>query len=312
MLGRNDFSRFQDWCSEQGGEYEVDGGEDHESIKRCVLDSEGGPWNQRSESFDINNIAVVEIRGDHTFYAEDTTGETLEITEEEWVNVMDTEMEDEVDDNPEEDDYEENKTRRTGSHGGSLQMSAFGDDLTFTETAQNPDGPGTWMRRVKIDVLKSWRDVDRQVITQEEMWEEARWDAWDQWTTGGEQFPEDLIIPGKDKEKWLKQNNLWEEYQNYTDQGSPEPEHDEFPCPDGDFIEVEDSVELEGEIDRITCNDEVTRVDFTTEDGEAWSVEGSPEGWDPIELKQSGRTVDELDLWDLEFLGSSGRVSGRR
>lgn len=306
MIDRMQRSQFREWCDDTvGGEWEEDG-----EIKRCVLDSEGGPWNQRTGSFNIRNVAVVELRGDHGFYVEDTTGETLEIRDAEWENLMGTEREDEVE-NPEEHGYEEERVRRTGNQGGNLRLQTFGGDLVFRENHKEPDGT-VWMRKVSVDPLKSGREIQNQVVTEEDLWEEAREEEWEQWKSSGQHHPEDLFIPRANKEQWLKQKGLWDEFKNLTEHDEPEPEHDEFPCPDGDFIEVEDGVELEGEIDRITCNDDVTRVDFTTEDGEAWSVEGSPEGWDPIELKQSGRTVDQLEIWDLEFLGSSGRVSSRR
>lgn len=312
MIDRWQRSHFKEWCDDHGGDLkrpDEPTDDPRGETLRCTLKSEGGRWDRAREEFSIRDIAYVELRGDYGFYVEDQDGETLEITDTEFENLMNTPREDEVD-NPEQHDYQSEEVDRSGFHGGSGELQIFGGELSFREYAQaSPEG-GAWQHIIDVDVLKSREEVEAQTVTQDDMWEEARREEWEQWKSGS-QDPMDLWIPGKDNEQWLKQQGLWEEYQELGGLIEPDPEYDVLPCPDrADMIEIEDGVELEGDVTGVDCSQDETRIGFVA-DGEEWVVTGSPEGWDPIELKNRGTTVEKLSSYDIETFATSKGLASR-
>lgn len=298
MLNDWEVSRLKDWCDENGGQWKRT-----DDSNRCVLNSEGGKWNMTKGEFMIRDLSYVEIRDMGYYTVKDESGEVLDITDSEWENWMNTSREDEFD-NAEQANYKSEKTTETGSAGGDTNMSIWGDEISINEVSDIGDigDRGHWQRSIQIELKKSPDWVRNNTLTQEDMWEEARWNEWENWD-GNE---DSLAIPGKDKESWLKQNDLWDEYQERAGLLEPKPEYDKFECPDdAEFVEVDNSVIVEGNVDDVYCSENKTGVYFKGDDGSYYSIEGSPEGWEPITLKQNGRKIDELTNMEFETFKSA-------
>ena len=109
------------------------------------------------------------------------------------------------------------------------------------------------------------------------------------------------------RERNWRGNNMFEVNRRARNQQSAEDLYERIDCPDNaNTLEIEfNDTEIEGDIDRISCDNEETWVAFQGEDNESYVVKGSPEGRNPVEIEMNGRKLSE-DVEHLEFFSYQG------
>lgn len=302
-------SELDRWCKDNGGTMEdtiVEGyqGEELES-KRCVLNNEGKErWDSESGEFIIDDTEYVEILENGAFRAESHSNETLEIKYSEWEQHA---------------DHGERRNQKEWDEGsGGLDyfevINAWGDELNVRSPAHlGNDDDWVSLREVSVKTTKSKHEVEDQLTTQRDMEDHYRGMQFTDWVhdarralNRGEENPPELHLHRlSNPEQWLEGTDMWEEYQEIVDEFEDEVEHDPLPCPDRrEFIEIENGVELEGNVSDVWCNENETIVEFRGNDGEVYSLEGSPNGDSPIQLRVGSTEVASLSEDEVEFFGA--------
>ena len=313
---------LEDWCDRQGGkwkEIEEDTqrewmGDDKPVSHRCVLNEEGIGWDMRNGDWNIRDKEYVQI--DHTGEMSFRGGDVLELLKEEWETFPEEDW-DELDvDNPEQHNYSEEEVDSWGLYG-ELMLNAMGDELTAISVGQLEDR--TQRIQIHAETTKSPEGVRKKTNAREDLNNERRSEQWERFKRDARSENVDVdegdlylrgLGRGESRDQWLKNSGLWEEFKDLTEESEPEPEYDEFECPDNaDLVEIENDVTVDGRIEDIRCRGDDREVLFTGDDGKFYKITGNQSGSQPVRLEQNGQYVTDLTEEDFEFFTSQRQPS---